>query len=242
MDQQAFTASKEQVFLLAYRALCREIFEKRVAAETFAALRDERPGSTRSQQEAAREYLTHIREGALLGLSDLDREKAIFDEAILSGRLDGVRALVLTISSTPDVLCSAAASVESDFAGRRLQNLADLNVPIEGTYFSSIPTDGGGALILAWLSQSEAPRKLATALMGMPGRDVPHAVVRFMFEHSENLCISPDWWESLSGSAKASLVRRQANGVAPALHQPDSLQDDGLRVVDWNITGNVWVI
>jgi hypothetical protein len=68
--------------------------------------------------------------------------------------------------------------------------------------------------------------------------DLPHAIVRMVFGHMENLYWRPDWWESLFRETRERLLNRFHTGVHPLIEIPhDFLCDDGLRAVRWRVVG-----
>ena len=70
----------------------------------------------------------------------------------------------------------------------------------------------------------------------MADAEIPHALVRFTFEHFENTFASPPWWEALDSVARDKLLDRMSTGTSTHARLPNCLLDDGLRIVNWGVT------
>jgi hypothetical protein len=91
--------------------------------------------------------------------------------------------------------------------------------------------------VFSWLGENRASEKFVKSLASLSNDLLPHAIIRFTFEHFENIFASPDWWEGLVETAKQALLCRQMSVTMPQRMQRASnyLFDDGLRVVLWKV-------
>jgi len=100
----------------------------------------------------------------------------------------------VAFDNKPDILCAGAIYPECDFAGQKLQDLGNLGKKMELITFSLIATDNGGAFVLAWHTTGDAVcRLLAASLDKLTDDELPHTIVRFIFEFCENHYLNPDW-------------------------------------------------
>jgi len=97
--------------------------------------------------------------------------------------------------------------------------------------------------VFAWDSSNDAIcRSLATSLDQLSDTDLPHAIVRFIFEFCENHYFNPDWWETADQSVKNALTDRfQVAASAWVGRSSGCLRDDGLRAVSWKVTRRDWL-
>ena len=104
-------------------------------------------------------------------------------------------------------------------------------------------TDTGGAFIFAWHKSGDAVcRPLAASLDRFSDDELPHAIVRFIFEFCENHYMKPDWWDNATPKDKESLAARfQLSASSWEPRSSSCLRDDGLRVLSWKIAHRAWV-
>lgn len=231
--------SDQQNFLFAFRAVSRELHFK-IGEEQYiqwAKLNADR-GKSRAEQERIQAFLNYQRMGAHLGREDVQKAKAVLDRYLLKNRFDEIRSLVLETDPHPPILASFALQPDCDFKGNVLQDQALIDVRMEKLFVSSIATPGGGAIILSWLRGSTAPVRFIKSLLDMSREDMPDALIRFLIEASESICIAPAWWDSLGWEEKAVMIRRfndYITAVREGSRKTTYLADDGVRVANFRI-------
>jgi len=128
IEQQQFTGTEEQCFLLAYRAQAREVFTKTAAA---ASAKDhltlDRGRSVVAQMEI-QAFASAYNEGLQAAMKDIAHHKPRFEAPLISGDYSTVRAYVVSFDDPPPVMCSGAFGPEQDFSGRNLQDLSDTSI------------------------------------------------------------------------------------------------------------------
>jgi hypothetical protein len=243
LEQAPFTGSQEQCFLLAYRALCHEYFKKAEVSESVSDMKGFDRGKSLDQQRQIQATMDALGGSYDVSMRDMTAHKAQYDAMLAAHDFSEIRAYVVTFGNTPDILCAGALYPECDFAGRVLQNLADISAKMELMTFSLIATDSGGAFVFAWHNSGDAVcRPLAASLDTYSNEELPHAVVRFIFEFCENHYMNPDWWDNVTQKDRESLTARlQLSASAWEPRSSSCLKDDGLRVVAWKITRRAWV-
>ena len=238
IEKQPFVASPEQCFLLAYRALARELYMKK-AAQAFQSnvMRQADRGKSLEQQFAIQSYNQAYEKGVSAGLSDAEYYKDKYDKVLLSQDFSSVRAYAIELKDPPPVMCSAGLLPEQDFYGNQLQNLLDLET--RPHFLSSTSFYGGqtGAIVFTWLSESDNTcRKFIDSLLSLPPHRLTDALIRFFFEFSENLHIQPDWWDNLPDSNRTELINRLSASANPLSPQKSGcIAEDGIHYDDWPI-------
>ena len=147
IEKGDFIAGPEQCFLLAYRAMCREVFVKRATLENADWIVQNVPPCTLALAKAHRN-LTEV------GLRDLQWHKDAYDRDLRSNNFSALEWVAIELSNTPDFVCSGLCFPDYDFAGKRLQDLSDVKARMQLVTFSVIPTQGGGIVVFAWHSTS----------------------------------------------------------------------------------------
>ena len=234
IDDGRMMFTDEQLFLLAYRALSREMYLKDSLNRLIGWTRSRvDAGRIRAEQYTLQRALSARAHWLELGRSDVQTSKGTFDRFLLAGRFSDIESAVFEVDAPPEILTTGVWTPEYDFEGRVLQDLA-VAERAEQVFTSSVMTDSGGAFALSWIRGQVAPAQLARSLAALTDEEIPDALVRFLFETDENLCIAPDWWDSREKVTQTALVRR-FNASFKAPRPSDCLLDDGIRAVEWGV-------
>lgn len=230
----------EQAFLLAYRALCKELYEKERQLESMAIVRQSDKGRSIDDQYRVQEFAFLMETGIEAGLKDLRRHKAMFDADLLAADFSNMRFAALELAETPEIMCSSAVQPEFTFDGARIQDLGDLATPLQFISLTLAATPSGGVAVFSWRSDSdEASSKLVDSLFRLTNADLANAIARFVLSNIENAFFQPSWWENLPTDARKAASARIRQNVGPEDQvAPHYLADDGVQYVDWKIVGN----
>lgn len=221
VEKHPFNSTHEQCCLLGYRPILREVFAKQAAlncGDTFDKI-----NSTRNAA---------LFKGIRFGLDRIKKHKSMWDAMLRSNDFSDVRFVVLHFPSTPDVMMSSAWHPTSTFGGLMLPNADRLEIPhvLPDLLTCSILGDErSGSCVMAWHRDSdESCDAFITSLVNLPPQDLSNALLRFVFQTSENVFARPEYWEGLQERQRQSLIARTtdaANCEAP-IRETD-LIDDG---------------
>lgn len=238
IERYPFRSIPQHTFLLGYRVLCHELYNKRANVEwVFPYQRQHLDrGKSREEQMMIQFQVHHLNEGNIIGLRDLKHYKAAYDNALVNEDFSDVCYYIVRLSTTPEFLCAAPHMPDLDFNGRVLQDILDTSRIVDHLTFSLIATENGGAVVFSWHGKSESAEQFVKSLDTLSNDELPHAIVRFAFEYFENVFASPTWWEGLNDTEQQILLQRQWAGLPSTSRIQDCLADDGLRVVNWTIT------
>jgi hypothetical protein len=231
IEIHTFKCCQEHAFLLGYRALCREIFAKKAVLEMQHLYKTMDSGQPLEIQIPIQRFANAFLAGAKAGLDDLQKIKSTYDRILEHANFEQVRYYTLLFDTYPDILCSGGFWPEYDFKGSKVQN--PITPDPDGIQFSLITTDKGGAAVFTWVKNRGISEKFIESLDSIPNSDLPHAIIRFVFEYFENTYLRPSWWENLSMDIRKKLHNRMAQNVM--IHNADCLIDDGLRTVNWRV-------
>jgi hypothetical protein len=103
--------------------------------------------------------------------------------------------------------------------------------------FSIIPTNTGGEILFAWHESSDhSCMKLIESLRKIEDKGISNAIGRFIFEHFENIAISPIWWEGLGIHHQENINKRIMSSISPMHERTNNcLMDDGIHYLDWQV-------
>jgi SEC-C motif len=244
LEQVPFTGTPEQCFLLAYRAVCNEYLKKRNQFDTVELLKTADRGKPLSHQVEIQAEIEAYAMAVRASVRDMAHHKQEFDSVLAGANFSRLRAYIVTFENVPEVLCSGVLYPECDFAGQTVQYMGNLTDTLELVTHSLVTTENGGAFVFAWLESSDAAsRQLAASLNQLSDEQLPHAVLRFVFEFCENHYLSPAWWDGLDATIRSAILDRFAKAASPTelrLHN-SCLRDDGIRAVSWQVIGRSWI-
>lgn len=219
VERGAFKFTTETAFLLIYRALCHELFQKldSESARLFHQPLIDRGEPPKRQREIQYEYALGLA-GVRKAIADLQEIKRIADEDLLTKNHTAWEFACLTFSGTLCFATSGATTPNQDMHGVPLQTLHDPNSQLEHLYVSVVADQQSARVVLGWRQGHSAPKKLVDSLLATPGALLPAYFVQYVFAHLENVYFSPAWWDSLSTQDQDRI--RELAGNANAYYSP----------------------
>jgi hypothetical protein len=241
LEMESFVTSKEQLFLLAYRALSKEAYAKRFALRIEPLLRKGDVGKEPIEQVMLQNELYLMAQQHRLSLRDLEANLKDYGQIYLARDFDRMSAYVIFADRILDFAVSGGLYPEFDFAGSTLQNLATPN-RLEFLTYSALPLQAGGVIAFVWDStRSDSCVKFVRSIDSLVNANVPDALLRLTFEHFENTYADPRWWEGMSASERDHLLQRLATAASPENRKANCLADDGLRTARWKVIAREWL-
>jgi hypothetical protein len=235
IEKNVLVPTAEQLALLGFRAICRDLMAKRFALDFNPYLRETGDrGLSAFEQRLWQWHMQNQAVGNQLAIADQENTKRRLESAIMSNDLAPLRAVVLRFDQTPSVLLSSPLTPEFDFDGRHLQNLNDTELIADVLTVSMQGTGAGtGIAAFVWLDDAPAARAFMDSILAIKRELLPHRLVQFAFEYFENVYWSPAWWGALDEQTRTLLTRRMNS----QLHERSSksLTDDGTRSANWNV-------
>ena len=215
-------------FLLAFRALAFELFEKRAALRQIEVQQHLDKGRPFELQCEIQQFLHFKREGILRGLADLERWKASYDAAFLEQRVETFRCLGVAFNDALPVVGCGAFYPEFDFQGQTLQKFGRSGAPLELVTFNLTVVNGKSVVVLGWNEGDQGPAAaFVRSFANLAASDKAEAAVRLGFEHIGNFYMKPSWWHDLSEPTRNSAIARMPSGGTAVTRTPDCLKSDG---------------
>lgn len=238
VEDQPFSMEPEQLFALAYRALCKEIYAKGSSEDVVDLIKESDKGKDFLKQLFTQDFASAYGLGVDTAVKELAILKDQFDNHLLNKEQIEVCHLVITSETPCPVAVSSILCPDVDFEGNTIQDLANLDVIPECVIFNSFSSDGKGFVVFSWLKTSKVIEAFIETLPKDDLGFLKNAIFRFFFSVSENIYISPVWWDSLTDEHRTSLTDRVMIGVNPFQPKNDKyLCDDAINYGGWEISG-----
>lgn len=233
LENSQFTASTEQCFLIGYRALCHEVFQKMGSVQATPAVRRIVDRGMPAWAQRRAQYIHELSSaGVRHGLADRRLQKEKMDHSLLNGSYIGwTRALIL-FDGPLSVTSTGVITPTKDIFGKPLQELHREEI-VEGLMFGMATTARGGGVVFLWANSDPAPRAFVDSLLAVTEANLPGILIQVFFAYCENTFFSGEWWSSLSKDLQER-VTSLAKIANP--YYDDSLVFPPLPLVPWKIT------
>lgn len=233
LEKSDFDATPEQCFLLGYRAVCHELYQKQAATRVAPIVRRHADRGLPFEDSVDIQSRADVLEiGTEAGLRDIKQLKARMDRAFLNRQFDTWESRVINFTGD---LCFATTGVISpnlDLRGREIQRLHRLDSQMEAMTVAVVSRPGGGSFVLGWEKGSRKIEMFVESVESMPWSTLPSLLVQYSFAFLENTYFDPEWWNQLSPTARG-LVERHARTIN-AYYNLSPLENETL--VSWRIT------
>lgn len=237
LEDCPITISDEQLFLLAYRSLSRELYAKQETTKTAELFREADRGRNIVEQFAIQAGANAYGFGIDLALQELNSMKSNMDEMLKNKDYSSVNHCIIELASLPKILVSASTQPEFDFNGSRLQDFGSTSQAMSHIIFNCISYDQRGCFVFSWLDDSnKICNRFIDSLIGLGEQEIPNALVRFCYSFAENTWASPKWWESLNPNQTKIIFERLQHGTPTSPHQSNCLIPDGVEFGAYSIS------
>lgn len=213
IEDNLFDKSPYHCFLVAYRSLCRELFVKESAANTFSFAQELDKGKSLSEQVMIQQMAKYYGSNNDLTMGDLRYLKQKLDHMLTAAAFDDLHHLVVELELPPSVMTSAVVGYTVGFDGELLQTISydPKDIP-DYVFINSFASENRGYIVLSWLKEhSTSNLKFVNQLLQTGS--VSNSLSIFTFAMVENIYISPEWWESLNEEEQEKICAIYAQGV-----------------------------
>lgn len=210
IDNSPLIPTEQQVFLYAYRSLCRELFVKQNANEAFDL-------KTIPANKAVKGLIEGHKIGTEFSLNQLKIHKQHYDDSLKNKRYSDIQYTLFISKQKPNVVFSGLLAPDFDFSGRALQDLGNhaANLELITMCFAPMKNDEWGFL-LAWHKTSS---KICKEFMGSlatricQSSNVGDLLFRLIISNCENIAFAPTCWDGLTENARTQIKQRAESMV-----------------------------
>lgn len=218
IEDKDFEVSELSCFLIAYRAIARELFVKKRATSTFDMAKNLDKGKSLPFQKKFQAMHNHLSQNNDLSTTDLEYIKNIFDTCYVSSDYTSIQHLILTLDAAPKVMTSAVVAPLFDFQGNIVQTTTnDPNQIPDYLIVNAFSSNGIGYIVLSWLEEhKKACAQLYKSLM--KSSSPASSLVIFIFALIENIYLSEEWWEGLEQGDRDMLINIFSQGITSPIY------------------------
>ena len=213
IEDEDFTLTESNCFLVAYRAIAREVFVKISVSSTLDMIKSLDNGKSLPDQIQIQAGHDHLNTNNDLTTGDLQYIKKILDTCLEKQDFRSTNHLVFTLDAVPNVMASAVVGLTFDFQGNKIQNMSkDPNVIPDYLTINVFSSNGNGYIVLSWLElQKKSCIHFYKSLMKT--KSPSDSLALFIFAMIENIYLSEEWWLNLKAGEKKVLTNVISQGV-----------------------------
>ena len=231
LENEPFRFTRQQLFMLAYRASARECYLKRKQAESLPTAEDFAAIHGIEEKLQLGEAALIFQAASLRGAEEAETLKATLDGFLVQSAWDRVVTHAVLFPKTPSVLATAAFQPFFDMDGHQLQEFDNLEAEMSQIFLSLIPVDTGGAAVFSWLdTANSAPRRFYESVLR--GRDKTSAVLHAVLDNTENVALAPAWYESLTQAQRDYVFSRMILFESSITYSEGQRPDDAAPALD----------
>lgn len=239
IDNNIFYGDKKLVGLYSYRIICKELYEKENSLLTFKTLKDDP-----KIDADLRSHLEQVFYGNGLGLERMKYHKSFYDLMIRTNQYSDMRYISFSMSSAWNCQFAGAFFPDYDFCGNELQDLGEIEKPLDLMIFFTAPGFNGWTINFGWHSSSQhSCAQLVNSIHECirSGSLISDLLFRFVFKCCENNMFRISWWDSLSKKDKMIICQGVFETIDPTSELKNNYLVSGLEnISDWKVSTVEW--
>lgn len=228
IEGKTVTIDASTAFLFAYRAIAYERFAKEAQLRSAPIQAEMDRGKPFRTQVQIQSYLNSVLAGIKIGMDDVNRWKAGYDERLMSGSRDGFRYFAIRFDSVLPIVACCAFHPEIDFHGNQLQRLARRGSEFEHITLTVTAFESETIAVFGWIGPNDGPAALlARSFSGLTADRKADALIKLLFLQSDNIFLRQSWWNGLTDQNQKLLEGLSKSGTAERTRKVSDLSDDG---------------
>lgn len=227
IENQELTMTPQSCFLLAFRALAKELYIKENYADFGKIISQIGRGAPKESQIILSKFASYQKEQNELAINDLTKIYLPFCEALNKNNYDDICNYIIEFDSNLPVLGCAPLAPVYDFNDCHIQSLEEKY--LSHIIFNSVTSNNKGYFIITWLKkENKKINQFIKSLNEIPNEKIWTSLVKYMFISSENVYVSPEWWASLGKKEKEKIEQYIMSGMSNSMRYSYSPDDSEL--------------
>tara|TARA_R110002110_G_C13469307_1_gene719833 strand:- start:84 stop:1217 length:1134 start_codon:yes stop_codon:yes gene_type:complete len=219
IDDFQHELDRESIFFFSYRTICMEYFKKAAQVEALKELKNK---SGQVQKQIFKTKLDYEN----VAMRDIKKEKVMYDQNLLSQSYNSIDTLEIAFDNILPIVASTSLFPYYDLDLNLLQDPDDLDTEMQMFNVNVINKENKGYLIFTSQSKNVICNKFYNSLLN---KDINLAfVLNFLFEYTENIFLSPVFWENQSQELKDIFIDKFRYSLKPLPNYIKDLKESEL--------------
>ena len=202
VDDYDFEPTDEQVFMLTYRTVVRELYTKSASAKSnthIDTLIKQIP--TLFEKKFLEDKVSAMNEGTILGRDYAIKIVAEMFTKLSQRDFSDIRFLLIKTQNFPNVVTSGAFMPDFDYDDKRINDYINAVYWISLNIFSD---SRNGLILFSWLENEKSEQFIKSLLRQ---DDILNKAIEIAFTNIENTYFSKKWWDSLKVINKSRIEK-----------------------------------
>lgn len=239
IEDKEFMGSKKQLFLLSYRTMAWH-YHKKQEQTNATCIQIEKmfeQGYDLAKSNDFIEYLT----GLKLGLTDNDKEKQLFDDALLNEQYDIINSCIWELPYEVCYAVSMMTELEHDVNGAQINDLESDEVDIKNIYLNIFPAHEKSYCIWTWLNiYDDAYKGFIEQFSKLNVIDRENYLNNNLPRWTDSMVISPRLWDKWGdGIQKALITHSNFDILFRAWEKENNDYEYRYKDVPWNFLEDI---
>ena len=205
IDDFDFEPTNEQVFMLTYRTLAREVYTK-IASDKSSEISNEIIDSTDNLlKEIMKGNLTAMNFGTSVGVIYSLKEMNHMYNLLNRQDFSKICFLVIKTKAFSNIMTSGAITPEYDYENNIIN---EFNKSFNWIALNIFTDDKNGLIVFSWLENSKSEQFVNSLLKQ---DDFMNKIIEIAFTHIENTYFSKNWWDSLKTVNRSRIQKMVLN-------------------------------
>ncbi len=216
IEQKPYVLNEKTVFLLSFRAIAYEFYQKRRALENLEIHGLADKGENFETQKIIQNRTHAHKCGLLLGMKDLVQWKLEYDSMFIAQDFMSMRYYAVEFDAVLPFVCCGVFIPEVGFDGKQLQMITCVDKELEHVCVNISAMKNKTFVAFGWNGKKNGPsQQFVESFAAIPSKEKANALLHLAVEQLENTYFKPSWWNNLGDSKQLILVRRMQNGLKP---------------------------
>lgn len=215
VEDVPFAGQENQCFALMYRATAKALYSKEGGVNSNQFLRNSDRGRSLLEQHLIQFAVRSFDGVTRLDLLDIYAIKDKLDKFLSKNNRcgAGLKHVIISFQRPLPVAISSVVAPFSDFDGSVIQNLKNSSVKAQYMVFNSFSSNGVGYVVFSWFRSDNVIDVFIDSLI-CEGASIFNKLIVLFFGTSENLFVSPSWYDSLLSEQKITIDRLINTGIS----------------------------
>ena len=204
IEDKEFVGSEKQIFLLTYRTMAWHYHKKQEQTNAICIQYEKmfKQGYDLAKSDEFIEYLT----GLKLGLADNQKEKRIFDNALLNEQYGNISSWIWELPYEISIAVSMMTELEHDIYGKKINDL-EKDIDLKKIYLNIFPASGKSFCIWSWLNIKDSSyKRFAEQFSKLDINDRENYFNNNLPRWTDAIIISPRIWNKWGPEIQEGLI------------------------------------
>lgn len=236
IEKYPLTLTMEQLFLLSYRVLAKEVYNKYGVLDFFKENSDLDKGRAPLEQLDIQQFLQTFSIWTELAINDLNKILVTYNNSLInqSYEPDNYVYYYMILDSTPPIMCWWSVFPHYNFEWQLIQDIGDLEIDLDEVALNSISMPDNKWAFIFFARKTSSAIAFLESFDRIPSNLKIPTFIKFLFSYSENIFIKPDWWDNLAENSKNILKLSQAKAIHD-IPSPTDIEPQNIEGVPLNI-------